>query len=89
MFQALSEAKRILEAVGDGGFELVTARNFEHLEVGNDYEYKAASDRGRTKFLGWVDERGNTTHSRSPEQVYLNFRDSHGDEWQAYHHKGK
>lgn len=89
----------IVEATGgDGRFERVgtasttggPSNNWMHLEVGNTYLIKAGRDRLTAEFLGWFDAGGEESDpdNDDPSTVQLRFRDTDGDEFEAYWHEG-
>lgn len=82
---------KVVEATGgDGRPELVDARNWQHLEVGNEYRWRAGRDKGHSVFNGWVDKNTQQpTDSEDPEEVSLSFSDvSDGFQWEAYWSEG-
>lgn len=83
----------IVEYVGDGKLELVTADNFGHLEIG-DHKMKSRGHITDVEFQGWVvpHSHGQKAHHDldDPDKVNLLFKDrDDGDTFEAYHHNGK
>jgi hypothetical protein len=86
-------AEQILEYVGDGKFEKVTADNFGHLEIGDYIMAYRGEPNLKVEFLGWVvpDTDGKQKAKDdevNPEKVNLLFKEKNGSEFECYHYKG-
>ena len=89
----INEMKQMLEFVGDGKFEAVTADNFSNIEIGDHIMKYKGEPNLKVEFLGWVvpDTDGKKKASpdeMNPDKVNLLFKED-GDEFEVYHFKKK
>ena len=89
----IGELKQLIKEAtgGDGKFDRVDGRSFQHLEVGNTYIVKSGRSRIKATFVGWVTKDGQLAAPdiEDPNQIDLRFADvDDGMEWEAYWYEG-